>query len=75
MQLYISMCGIKLFAADLCNIEAISPGNRHLPSGSLRELRLKLLDDKKAILIEKVKNAVIEMVHYFVEFPLQNHSL
>lgn len=30
---------------------------------------LELMDDKKAILIEKIKNVVIEMVHYSDELP------
>ena len=32
------------------------------------------LDDKKSILIEKIKNVVIEMVHYADEFPKVNFS-
>jgi AraC-like DNA-binding protein len=35
---------------------------------------LKLLDDKKSILIEKIKNVIIEMVHYADELPKQNFS-
>jgi YesN/AraC family two-component response regulator len=35
---------------------------------------LEILDDKKSILIEKIKNVVIEMVHYADEFPKVNFS-
>lgn len=35
---------------------------------------LELMDDKKAMLIEKIKNVVIEMVHYTDEFPKVNYS-
>lgn len=35
---------------------------------------LELLDDKKSILIEKIKNVVIEMIHYSVESPKVNYS-
>lgn len=35
---------------------------------------LELLDDKKAILIEKIKNVIIEMVHYSEELPKVNYS-
>lgn len=69
--------GIKHFAADLGSIETIEDigdRNRRLLSSSLLESGLELLDDKRTILIEKVKNAVIEMVHYSDEFPLQNYS-
>jgi AraC-like DNA-binding protein len=35
---------------------------------------LELMDDKRAILIERIKNMVIEMVHYDEEVPKVNFS-
>ena len=35
---------------------------------------LLLMDDKKAILIEKIKNIIVEMVHYSDDLPLVNIS-
>lgn len=35
---------------------------------------LKLMDDKKAMLIERIKNVVIEMIHYSEEVPKVNYS-
>ncbi len=35
---------------------------------------LELMDDKKAILIEKIKSIIIEMVHYSEEVPKVNFS-
>ena len=35
---------------------------------------LELLDDKKSILIEKIKGLIIEMVHYADELPEVNYS-
>lgn len=35
---------------------------------------LELLDDKKSILINKVKNLIIEMIHYSDEVPKINYS-
>ncbi len=35
---------------------------------------LELMDDKKAMLIEKVKNVIVEMVHYTDELPKTNFS-
>jgi AraC-like DNA-binding protein len=35
---------------------------------------LQLLDDKKAILIEKIKSVIIEMIHYSDEIPHENFS-
>lgn len=35
---------------------------------------LELLDDKKSILIERIKNVIIEMIHYSDEVPKVNYS-
>ena len=35
---------------------------------------LELMDDQKAILIEKIKNTIVEMVHYADELPKTNFS-
>ena len=35
---------------------------------------LELLDDKKSILIEKIKNAIVEMIHYSDQQPNNNYS-
>jgi AraC-like DNA-binding protein len=35
---------------------------------------LELMDDKRAVLIEKIKNVIIEMVHYSDELPKTNYS-
>lgn len=35
---------------------------------------LELMDDKKAMLIEKIKNVIVEMVHYEDEFPKTKNS-
>jgi len=35
---------------------------------------LELMDDKKAILIEKIKTIIVEMVHYADELPKTNNS-
>lgn len=40
----------------------------------LHEAGLELMDDKKAVLIEKIKNVIIEMVHYSDEMPKVNYS-
>ena len=41
---------------------------------SLHECGLELMDDKKAVLIEKIKNVIVEMVHYADERPKTNFS-
>ncbi len=35
---------------------------------------LELLDDKRSILIEKIKNVIVEMIHYSKEVPQVNYS-
>ena len=35
---------------------------------------LELMDDKKAMLVEKIKNIIVEMVHYSDELPVTNFS-
>ena len=35
---------------------------------------LELMDDQKAILIEKIKNTIVEMIHYTEDLPKTNFS-
>ena len=35
---------------------------------------LELMDDKKSILIDRIKNVIIEMIHYSEEIPKVNYS-
>ena len=41
---------------------------------ALHKSGLELMDDKRAIMIEKIKNVIIEMVHYADELPKTNFS-
>jgi AraC-like DNA-binding protein len=45
-------------------MEDISPDQREQLKIALFKSGLELMDDKRAILIEKIKNTIIEMVHY-----------
>ncbi len=40
----------------------------------LSKAGLELLEDQKAIFVERIKNVVIEMVHYSDELPLEKNS-
>jgi AraC-like DNA-binding protein len=40
----------------------------------LLDFSLEMIDDKKAIIIEKIKNVIVEMVHYADEMPKINYS-
>jgi AraC-like DNA-binding protein len=52
----------------------ISPKQREQVRTELLLSGLELMEDKKAILIEKIKNIVIEMIHYEDEIPKVNFS-
>jgi AraC-like DNA-binding protein len=67
--------GINLVAVELGEIEiaeSISSSQRYLIDMTLRKSGLELIDDKKSILIQKVKSLIIELVHYS-ETPLINN--
>ena len=41
---------------------------------ALRRSGFELMDDKKAVIIEKIKNVIIEMIHYSDDMPKTNFS-
>jgi len=53
---------VELGEADI--IENITDELREKISASLLRSGLELMDDKKSILIQKIKNVIIELVHY-----------
>ncbi len=55
-------------------MENITDEQREQIRSALRESGLELMDDKKAMLIEKIKTIIIEMVHYTDELPKTNFS-
>jgi AraC-like DNA-binding protein len=52
----------------------ITQEQREILKNKLLRSGLELLDDKRTILIEKIKNVIIEMVHYSEELPKVNYS-
>ena len=69
--------GIQFVVVDLGVVEILEDIN----PVQFEELRknlalsgLELLDDKKAILIQKIQNVIVEMVHYTDEIPKVNYS-
>jgi len=55
-------------------LEGISVQQRLILKENLLKTGLELLDDKKSILIEKIKSAVTEMIHYSESLPKENFS-
>ena len=69
--------GVDYVALDLGMVELandLSKEQKHQFRENLLRSGLELLDDKKSILIERIKNLVIEMVHYSDEVPKINFS-
>jgi len=56
---------VKIGEADI--IEKILPEQLEQLDVALRKSGLHLMDNKKSILVEKIKNAIIELVHYSEE--------
>jgi len=55
-------------------MENITDEQRRQIRVTLLKSGLELMDDKKAVLIEKIKTVIIEMVHYEDELPKVNFS-
>jgi AraC-like DNA-binding protein len=55
-------------------LEDITADKRQQLKENLARSGLELLDDKKSILIDKIKTVIIEMVHYNNELPKVNYS-
>ncbi len=56
---------VELGEADI--MENITPQQRDQFKLALLKSGLELMDDKKAVLIQKIKNVIIELVHYSEE--------
>lgn len=68
---------IKNAVVDLGTVELmddISAGQRQTLKENLLKTGLEVLDNKKSILIEKIKNIVTEMIHYSDDLPTENFS-
>jgi len=69
--------GLHFIVVDLGEVdimETLTRDQRELLKESLLISGLELMDDKKAVLIERIKNAIIEMVHHSEETVKVNFS-
>jgi AraC-like DNA-binding protein len=55
-------------------LEDLTPEQLEKLRNNLLDSGLELLDDKKSILIEKIKNVITQMIHYSDELPKVNYS-
>ena len=54
--------------------EDLKPWQQEQLKKNLLKSGLELLDDKKSILIEKIKNAITQLIHHTDELPLTTYS-
>jgi len=69
--------GLHFVLVDLGEVEImeeLGPEKLSELNKGLSIYGLELMDDKRAVLIEKIKNVIIEMVHYTDEVPKVNYS-
>lgn len=69
--------GLRYVTVDLGVVEimeSITNEQRNQLKANLLLSGLELLEDKKSILIEKIKGVIIEMIHYSSEVPKVNYS-
>lgn len=69
--------GLHFMVVDLGEVEImenISAEQREHLKTALLSSGLELMDDKKAVLIEKIKNVITEMIHNSDEIPKVNYS-
>jgi AraC-like DNA-binding protein len=69
--------GLHFIVVDLGEVEimeTLSANQREQIKLALLDSGLELMDDRKAMLIEKIKNAIIEMVHHNDELIKINFS-
>ena len=69
--------GLHFIVVELGEVEVmenISFEQRELLRAGLLFSGLELMDDKRAVLIERIKNVIIEMVHYSEELIKTNFS-
>jgi AraC-like DNA-binding protein len=65
---------INVNLGEVTIMENISELQREVFKNALHLTGLELMDDKRAMLIEKIKNVVIEMIHYADDLPKTNFS-
>jgi len=68
---------LKHTAVELGMVEVlgeISDKQREILRARLLRYGLELLDDKRSILIERIKNVITEMIHFSNELPKVNYS-
>ncbi|MBO3099011.1 helix-turn-helix domain-containing protein [Gelidibacter pelagius] len=77
VQQELEKIGMHCLRVDLGTIEIkenLTNSKRNELAKNLKRYGLELLDDKRNILIEKIKAIIIEMIHYSKDMPKVNYS-
>jgi len=77
VQQELEKIGIPYLSVELGLVETkdqVSDQERNQLSLNLKRVGLEILEDKRSILIDKIKNVIIEMIHYADELPKINYS-
>ena len=77
VQQKLNKLGLHYCTVDLGEVdvkENITSKQREQLRILLLKAGLELMDDKKAVLIERIKNVIVEMVHYSEEVPKVKNS-
>lgn len=72
LKLGIDFINLELGKVEL--LEDINPTQHETLRANLSKAGLELLEDKRTILIEKIKNVIVEMIHYTDDLPKVNYS-
>lgn len=77
VQAQLDLLGLHYGEVDLGEVEIrgnINSEQQEQLKAALLKSGLELMDDKKAMLIEKIKNVIVEMVHYSDNVPRVKNS-
>ncbi len=69
--------GLEHFTVELGTVELkedISDDQKNELARNLLKSGLELLDDSKSVLIERIKNVIVDMIHHSDEIPKVNYS-
>jgi AraC-like DNA-binding protein len=66
-KLGLQCVSISLGEVDV--LETVSPAQLELLKAILLNAKLELIQDKKSILIESIKNTIVQMIHYDDDLP------
>ena len=72
-KLELEPVGIELREVEVK--EELTPEKKQALKETIASLRFELLDDKKGRLVEKVKNSIIEIIHYEEDLDIALNSL